>query len=428
MRLLFLCLVVLLITGCDFFSPGEEPPAGGTSTPLVAQLSASLTPSTLPANSATRLATPISLMPTSIATALVSVPATLSMSAAWGEQVTAQVKHIPLTSGDNYFLIPQSSTQDGKFLLAALNPPDVGEENPNQHASVVMIDIASGQATEIAQTPNSAVQPYGICGDENWIIWTQAAQEPGFFSNWILYAYNRNDRSTHEIARVAKDKDGLPALGSDGSAKIDHGRVVWVEAVPDSIGVQDNLVKMMDMQTGHVETLATNGYNLRISWPNVVWVEVQSFALLPGSPTPTSDEIKATVVVFDIETGAKKTLTKPEKPSYIYLYKDSLVWISADHNRLLLTDLNETFEQTIAVVRGGDYFQEPFMNDRLITWGNQMGEAIVWDRKQNRLITVASKDATQFFVTARNLVWVAPNSNSSGAPSEISVLDTTQIP
>ncbi len=427
MRLLTLCVIALLVTGCDLFPPSGAKSTTITSTSTNTSTSRLATSSTLTQSPASSLSTTeLPSVPTAVPTSSVPITANASMSQAWGQQIQTQMKHIPVvSSANNYFLIPQSVTQDGKFLLATSNPSDT-EDNPNRPArGVVIIDIASGQSTVIGKTPNATIEPYEVYSDDNWIIWTQAPQEPGFFSDWVMYAYNRANHSTKEIARAAKNKDGMPVVG-DGSARIDHGRVVWVEAaLPDAKGVQHTLVKMMDMQTGQVTTLSSSGLLPTISWPHVAWVEVQ----LPpeGAPTPAPGQAKAVVTVLNIEDGVKKVLIKPDKPSYMALYKNSFVWISSDHKRVLLTDLDETFEQTIDVVRGGDYFQDPFVNDRLITWGSQ-STVIVWDRKQKQLITVASKDAGHNSLAPRDLLWVSPPPDSPGVASEINILDTTQLP
>jgi hypothetical protein len=128
-----------------------------------------------------------------------------------------------------------------------------------------------------------------------------------------------------------------------------------------------------------------------------------------------------------MENGTTKTLSKPDKPSYMALYKDSLVWINTEHNRVFLTDLGETFQQTVGRVRGGESFQDPSVNDRLITWDNGSG-AIVWDRKQNRLVTVADKDVGRIFLSAHDFIWVGPTSDTPGADVEINILDTDRLP
>ncbi len=428
--LLTLCILALLIIGCDLFPSNANKPAiaTSTSTPMLA------TSAKLPSSSPTTAALPPEPseppeppIPTAVPTVPVTLTPNVSMAQAWGAQIYKQVKHIPIVLGsdNSYSLFEQSITEDGKFLLATYNPSDA-ENNPDKQPRVMIIDIASGQSTEIGRTPKAAVEPYGVNGDDNWIIWTQAPQGPGFFSDWVIYAYNRADHSTKELARAARGKDGMPVLGSDGSAQIDHGRVVWSEGVQDDPkAASHTFVRMMDMNTGQVTTLSSHGLYPMISWPHVAWIELQ----LPpeGSPTPAPGQAKAAITVLNLENGKKRVLTKPDKPSSMALYKNSFVWISSDSKRVLLTDLDETFEQTIAVIRGGGSFQNPSMNDRLITWGSQ-SDPVVWDRKQNKLITVASSDASHLFVGPHDFVWEGHPHDAPKADSGINILDTTQLP
>lgn len=437
--LLLLCVVSLLVVSCDFLASGSDSAAAPTNTPIRGR--ADLSHDATPLAARSRQAQPSaptavsakspaqSPVPSAVPTSLVPLAANLDMAQAWGAAIHRQVQHIPIQPNPTTFLLVQSVTQDGKFLLASANPSDP-QNSANQQSSAVMVDIASGQATEIGRVPNpagattSAIQVYEIHSDQDWIVWTQAPQEPGFFSDWALYAYNRTDHSTKEIARAAKNKNGLPALGSDGSAQIDHGTLVWTEGVPDLINSQRSLLKLLDMPTGQVTTLSANGWSPKLSWPNLAWIELQSPP--DGSPTPGPGEAKAQVVVLNLENGTRKLLTRPNKPSYIALYKDSFAWISNDSKRVLLTDLAETFERTIAVAQGGDSFQDPSLNDRLITWGDQLSKVEVWDRKQNRIITIGPKGHQ--LVSARNLVWVGPTNAPGSTSDEIKILDTTQLP
>lgn len=402
-RVIALSLVALLVAGCDLFSSGDP-------TPVSSPTASAGVSSTMP-------------------TAVPSIPGPshieVAMQEAWGAQISTYINHTAIESGNGYFLIPQSVSGDGRYLFATSNPSDAGTANPSQQNRVIQIDLESGQSIELRRTSNSRIQPFEVYSDDRWVIWMEAAQEPGFFSLWILYAYDRTNDTTSEIARAALNKDGLPALGSYGTARIDHGKVIWSEAVPDLGNDHRNRVKVMDLASREVDTLSENGYIPSISWPNVVWVEVESPPL--GSTTPTSDQVKAAVTVLNLENGSKRILTKPDKPLYMNLYKTSLVWITTDAKRVLLTDLEETFEQTIAVVRGGESFQDPFINERLITWDDFSG-AIVWDRKQNRLVTVVSENVTRRFLGAQTFTWVGPTEDLVDTPSVINTLSIKRLP
>jgi hypothetical protein len=348
------------------------------------------------------------------------------MPQAWGAQVLSQVKFIPQQMSKDYYLIPQSVTSDGKFLLATSNFFSISETDAPNPGKIVTVDLASGQTAEVTALNDSDSTPYGVTGDENWIVWTQAPKEPGFFSAWIIYAYNRTVHSIKEVAHAGKDQNGMPPRGSDGSAHVDHGRVVWAEAVPDQEDTPRNTVKMMDLQTGEVTTLSSSGYIPVISWPYAAWVEVKH----PGAengPTQLPPGVEVAIVMINLENGTRKALVKPDRPAGFAIYKDSVAWISADRLRVSLTNVDETFVQTIAVVTGGGTFEDPSINERLIVWHSPT-EAQVWDRQRNQLVTLASEGVTRRFASPRTLVWDGPQSDFPDAPIGIQVLDTTQLP
>ncbi|MDQ3704996.1 MAG: hypothetical protein M3437_07210 [Chloroflexota bacterium] len=364
--------------------------------------------------------------PPAVGTVIVPTAVSISMTQAWGSQVLARVKYIPTMASKYYYLISQSVTADGKSLLATSNFFSLSETDPHQPGKIVIVDLTSGQITEIATVSDSNITPYGVTGDENWIVWTQAPKEPGFFSTWTMYAYNRADHSIKQIAQAAKEQNGLPPLGSDGSAQVDHGKVVWSEAIPDQGDTPRNAVKIMDLPTGQVTTLSSNGYIPVISWPYAAWIDVK-VPQVENTPAQTPLDVQVSIVVLNLEDGTRKALTKPDRPVGFDLYKDSVVWISDDRRRVLLTNIDETFEQTIAVVSGGGIFESPSINERLIVWHSST-EAQVWDRKKNQLVTLASEGVTRRFVSPRTLVWDGPQSDAPDAPRGTQVLDTTELP
>ncbi|HVF98215.1 MAG TPA: hypothetical protein VND68_00115 [Chloroflexia bacterium] len=348
------------------------------------------------------------------------------MQEAWGTGVLSQIKHIGIWASKDYYLMPQSMASDGKYLLATAFYSQVDESSPDKPGKVVMADITTGQITEIYSTKVGGIVPYGVTGDESWVVWSQAPKEPGFFSDWEMYAYNRAERSIRLIASAPKDKGGLPAIGSDGSAHVDHGRVVWSETVPDQGDTSRNIVKKLVLDTGEITTLSENGYVPVISWPYVAWLQVAEQTTPEGS-TPAQQGIDLEIITLNLESGAKKTLHGPRQPIGFALRKDSVIWISTDGRQLVLTNIEETFEQIVAVAQTAEPFSEPSIDDRFITWGGQPS-AHVWDRKKNSLVTIVSDTVARRFVGAGMLVWDGPASDLPGAAYGIQVLDTTKLP
>jgi hypothetical protein len=395
----YVCLFALLLSACEF---GTNSPASGTG---------SSTPG--PVGEA------VASQPPAVSTVVVSPVPSISYTSAWGAQVPVDL--ISLEIGRDYFLIPQSVTPDGRFLLATSNFYDRTGGPLVTPTKLVMIGVGDHQATEIRATSPGDTQLYEANADDNWIVWTEAPKEPGFYSDWIIYAYNRSDRSLKKIAKAPRNKDGLPALGSDGSASVERGMAVWSEAVPDTGDSPASVVKLADLATGEVKTLGENGYIPTISWPNVAWLEVQ------GQQSQGQQSGDTRITVLNLETGAKKVLTKPQMPSGFAMRNGSIAWITQKSDRLILTDLDETFEQTIVTARGTELLEAPYINDRLITWSGE-GRTQVWDRKLNALVTLTTGVVTRHFVSARNLVWITPLGPGPEDPKNIDVLDTTLLP
>jgi len=97
-----------------------------------------------------------------------------------------------------------------------------------------------------------------------------------------------------------------------------------------------------------------------------------------------------------------------------------------------LTNVDETFRQTIAHASGDDIFEQPSLNDRLITWRTN-SKPQVWDQAQKRLVTLENDRVFTYFISRDRLVWLSPivggDENAPGASENrtINVLDTTQL-
>jgi hypothetical protein len=323
--------------------------------------------------------------------------------------------------GRDYFLIPQSVTPDGEFLLATSNFYDRTGEPLSTPTKLLMIEVGTHQTTEIHSTPPGDTQLYEANADDNWIVWTEAPKEPGFYSDWVIYAYNRSSHSLKKIAQAPRNTGGMPALGSDGTTAVGRGVAVWSEAVPDTGNSSRSVVKLADLTTGEVKVLGENGHIPAISWPHVAWLEVHAQEVQGQLLGDTR------IVVLNLETGDKKVLTKPQMPSGFAMWNGSIAWTTQKSDRLLLTDLNETFEQTIVTARGTELLDAPYINDRLITWSGE-GSTQVWDRKQNVLVTLTTGVVTRHFVSPRSLVWITPLGPGPEDPKNINVLDTTLLP
>ncbi len=361
-----------------------------------------------------------------------TVPAqvSLNLADAWGPQVLSQTQRLSahLMGADR--LGVQSIAPDGAFLLASANPPlpaDGSSTIADKPTKLIIVDLPSLHAHDVATPAKAGVVPYGARIAENWIVWAQAPQEPGFFSDWELYAYNRADGSIKQLAKAAHNKDGLPVQGSDGSPTIDHGIVVWAEAVADAGQPYQNTIKALDLASGQSRVLSAGGFAPRISWPYAAWLEIRD---RPDTTDPQGKSVQRTavIVVLDLQHGTKMELVKPDRPVEFALYRDSIAWIGTKRDRITLTNVAETVVQALPLGRPSTVFEQLTMNDRLVAWlGGEQPQ--VWDRRKNNLITLGPHlSSGGQFVTNQHLVWFEQTDFSPQGSATINILDTSQLP
>ncbi|HKP53725.1 MAG TPA: hypothetical protein VJ183_13870 [Chloroflexia bacterium] len=420
----FACLLTLILVACD--SDGDPLPTQTKvlpSTPTVATPVRNITAIT-PTHEG------IPFQPTPVSTVPVPTESLSDIETAWDNQF--QVNRVPLYSSITSYLQANTTTPDGKFLICAEYPRDIHENGGSQPVTLVMIDLLTHQTIKIHSGPRNDIRAYGASADENWIVWTEAPQEPGFFSDWVIYAYNRSDHSIKEVAKAPRNKldSSLPVLGPDGTAYVDNGIVVWAEASPDRERSARAVVKSMDLATGQVEVLTENGLIPRISWPHVAWAESQD-----EPSTQIEGANKGLIVVLDLRTSATKKLTGPDTPKYFDMYNEALVWVTAQGKEIILTNINdETQQRTIARAGTDNTFERPSLNDRLVAWLSYDRKPRIWDRVQERVLTLGSKAESSHFVTKNALVWIAstseqlPDASGTDTTRTINILDVNQLP
>lgn len=338
------------------------------------------------------------------------------------------INEIPNAIGEKHILGPLTATPDGELLLGSVQPREWTEQGGTEPGKVVLVDVRSRQVTDIHQFPAADTQAYGATADNNWLIWAEAAQGQDFFGNWTLYAYDRVSHSLKQVATAPRDTGGTVLVGPDVAPKVDHGIVVWAEVSPTTAGTASVVVKSINLATGQIQTLTDNGLTPTISWPYVAWVEPQQQA-----STQMAGARKGIIIVLNLNTGAKRILKGPDTPSYFALYGESLVWIDASREKVVLTDLDETYQSVLASATGGDKFEVPSLNDRLITWYSRL-RTQVWDRVQKNPITLQKELPGFKLINGQTLLWMSglseqnqsnPNMQDNGRT--IYVLDTSKL-
>ena len=132
-------------------------------------------------------------------------------------------------------------------------------------------------------------------------------------------------------------------------------------------------------------------------------------------------------------------------PAGFSLYKDTIVWITAQGDQVNLTDVTGSKSQIIAQVHtteadvaAGDTLQFPSISDRLVTWISYR-RIRVWDRAEQRIVNIVQPDNQQgnSFVNGNGYVWqsedspnaIGDNKGDLAAAGVIyNVIDSSQLP
>ncbi|MBV9791660.1 MAG: hypothetical protein JOZ51_25915 [Chloroflexi bacterium] len=403
-----------------------NPPTPTPRPPVSAQSPApSVVSSTPAADPAAQIPQP-SLLP---APAEVHTTSAVDWATAWGNQL--QPQSVPVALDDDQVFVPITITPDGHALVGSA----IARQFGTAPGRLVLYEIQSRAVTELRRLPTPMTQVIGAAVDQDWVVWSEAAQQPNFV-DWTLYAYNRATRETKQVAAAPTDQAGKPISGPYLLPRLDRGVVVWAEGIPGTADQFGIAIKTANLASGAIESLSSSGLTPAISWPHIAWVEIQAeeSAQAPGARM-------GRIVVQNLESGQKATLQTIDTPLFFNLYGDTIVWINVSGKQVVLTDLAETRQQVIAHTDDLDEtFQFPTINERLVAWVGYK-KAQVWDRRQQRLITLEDgKGQITEFVNGQALAWAVPGSVSAEQrkadrqaglrpnDGQLNVLNTSQLP
>ena len=341
---------------------------------------------------------------------------TVDMATAWG---VVHVIDLPTAIGkDRMFGFAQAATPDGRWLI--------GTNMPRTEASgavyAVLYSPTTRQMVTMRQLTDARSQIIWAWADDRWVVWTEAADDPNFFA-WHLYAYDRVNGSSKEIAQASMTA-GKPVPGPLTRPFVDHGRVVWAQFIgPFGPGTLRNaVVRMANLATGATTTLAVSAGQPTFSWPWVSW----------GVATGTGS---GHTLLTNLETGAHLRLDV--RPATLALTGTSVAYNDADSQALfLIDDIRRKPPNALLVLRAeptsGIHFEWPTLSARILAWA-QVETTLVYDRAERRLVVLpVSHMAVSSWVGGRLLVWydsIAMQQGETRLPAPIiHVIDTTTLP
>ncbi|WIG60556.1 MAG: hypothetical protein OJF49_003304 [Ktedonobacterales bacterium] len=325
-------------------------------------------------------------------------PKALDMRSAWGN---VPVHSIPTAMGsDRVFVFDQAVTSDGQWLVGAIAPRDL-MDNTTQPSYAVLYNIASGQIVTMHKLLAPQSQILQAASDGDWVVWSEADNQPGF-SNWVLFAYNRQTRQVTQLAKAAR-VNGQPVDGPYPWPEVDHNLVIWAQAIgPIGSGDYTNLiVRMADLTTGKITTLATKAAGPSFSWPWVCW----------GQQTSGTSGYLA---FENLQTG--QTLQEAEGPQSLALAGVSMGYIQ-DGALYMVDDFTQGISHPVRLTPNPypNYPEFPSMNDRIFAWqASNITE--VYDRAEHRIVILPVINGNLWaWVSGHTLVWLDRESEAQSA-------------
>ena len=427
--LLFLALA-LPLSGCDF---GDNTPNSSMPPPPTTVLATQTTkPTDAPPFQPTQPIHPS--IPAPLPTGASTSANARDMNQAWGANLP--IARVPLLVDDQHAFILNAVTPDARFLVGSVVTRNADEHGGTEPGKAVLLDVQSHQATEMHVFPRKDTQMGPASADDEWVVWSEAAQEPGFFADWVIYSYNRKTHSVKQVAAAPREKNGeLITGGPLVFPKVDHGIVVWSQIPPASIDNVHVLVMSADLVTGKVSTLTDLGQQPTISWPYVAWEGPR-----PDTPQTLTRTQETCIYLLNLETNVTKPLKSTHNTSYFALYKGAVVWISEHGDQIILTDVDESKSQVIAEPgeAAGGPLQYPSIGDRLVTWVSYT-RTEVWDRTEQRLVYVVNPYGLQgnSIANGNAYAWQSGGSPEQAAESQgdmgimgitLNILDSSQLP
>ena len=211
-----------------------------------------------------------------------------------------------------------------------------------------------------------------------------------------MFAYNRHTGQVERLGQAVKGANGQAVPGPFSGPVVDHDHVIWSQVIGPATSQQDtskDVVRLEDLTTGQVTTLASGAVYANLSWPWAVWAQ-------EGANSAGWIEFR------NLLTG--KTTRLDDKPSYLALAGTSVAYIDNNSTLYQIDDVTQgtSNPQMLWSAPPNEYLDFVTMNDRLIGW-NQNSAAMVYDRQLRRFVTLplVYSQISASIVIGRTLIW-----------------------
>lgn len=348
------------------------------------------------------------------------------MRQAWGN---ATVLRLPtVLSNNRYFGFDEAATPDGQWLVGD-NQPRNFIRNPGLPSYAVLYNVATHQMVTMQQLQTPQSQIIGASADADWVVWEEADDAPSFF-DWTMLAYNRRLGQTERLGQAVKGTNGQSVSGPFSGPVVDHGHVLWSQPIgPVSAqSLSNSVVRMEDLTTGTMTTLAISAGDVNLSWPWASWAQ-------------SGPEGAGYIQFRNLLTG--QTARLDDMANYLAIAGASIAYVDDPISLNLVDDfMRGTSDPESLPIPNPQYLEFVTMNDRLVAWDNNGDPdpgAMVYDRQLERFVSlpVTYQRSSSSWVGGHLLVWADPESaaqqtqdGQAGLTPAVTfdVIDTSTLP
>ncbi len=327
------------------------------------------------------------------ATPLAPPARTQTLAQAWGApHITRLLEGLP---NDEMFVFENAATPDGQWLVGEIEPRDL-LDNQTVIPAIALYNVTTGAMRSIQplQHPQSQIEQAST--DGRWLMWSEAVSQQSPF-DWRIYICDLQSGATRLLAQAPR-VNGQPDSGPNGGPVISNGRVVWSQplAPVDANDLRNIGLKMEDLSSGVVSTVATGVGEFTFSWPWVAWTQADT------SNNELSVENLATHALQRLtQTAAAPTLDGSSLAYNYYTYVN------------LISDVSDMGAgQTIYTPPPGSNAHPVVtsLSARLIAWSDSSYPPIplLFDRAEGVYVTLpasASAPVYQAWTSDTLLVW-----------------------
>lgn len=355
----------------------------------------------------------------------------LPLASAWGN---IPITHLGTDMGDNrVFIFENAASPDGQWLVGVVEPRDF-IANTQRLSYLSLYNVRTRQVARIHALLQPQSQVLGVSIDDHWLAWSEATDQPSFF-DWTMFLYNRDTGQITQLARAPHDATGHAAPGPNTPPVVSKGHVIWSQPLApitqgDDASLKNVVVRLEDLATGQITTLATRAAMSTLAWPWAAWGQITS-----GT--------EGYITLKNMLTGQELRLQ--QQPATVVLCGPSLAY--DDTSGVYVND-DVTTNAGSGVVNPGvsiaaprnvaEHLEFVTLNNRLVAWSQQIEQPPVWDRLLQRPVLLPTTNGkSDSWVGGRTLVWFEPEPQSQVTQDErngltpletLNVIDTTTLP